>query len=66
MKEEEDIYMGVVERIRLMALMILLHFDEIQAMKTRPYQSWVNVSDLYASWSKDGVGLIIHKNDKKS
>jgi len=26
MKEDEDIYMAVVERIRLMALMHLLHF----------------------------------------
>jgi len=25
----------------------------------------MNVSDLYVSWSKVAVGLIIHKNDKK-
>jgi len=30
----------------------------------RPYQVLVNVSDLYVSWSKLAVGLIIHKNDK--
>jgi len=31
------------------------------------YQFWANVSDLYvsSSWSKDVVGLIIHKIDKK-
>ena len=34
MKEDEDIYMAVVESIRLMALMHLLYFDEIQAIKT--------------------------------
>jgi len=31
----------------------------------RPYQIWANVSDLYVSWSKVAVGLIIHKIDKK-
>ena len=30
------------------------------------YQFWANVSDLYVSWSKVALGLIIHKNDKKS
>jgi len=35
-------------------------------MPIRPYQFWANVSDLYVSWSKVAVGLIIHKNDKKS
>jgi len=30
------------------------------------YQFWTNVSDLYVSWSKVAIGLIIHKNDKKS
>jgi len=34
MKEDEDIYMAVAESIRLMALMLLLYFDEIQAIKT--------------------------------
>jgi len=34
MKEDEDIYMAVVESIRLMVLMHLLYFDEIQAIKT--------------------------------
>jgi len=29
MKEDEDIYLAVVENIRLMALMHLLYFDEI-------------------------------------
>ena len=28
---------------------------------TMPYQIWANVSDLYVSWSKVAVGLIIHK-----
>jgi len=32
----------------------------------RPYQFWANVSDLYVTWSKVAVGLVIHKNDKKS
>jgi len=31
-----------------------------------PYRFWVKVSDLYVNWSKVAVGLIIHKNDKKS
>jgi len=31
MKEDEDIYMAVVISIRLMALVHLLYFDEIQA-----------------------------------
>jgi len=31
----------------------------------RSYQYWANDSDLYVSWSKDAVGLMIHKNDKK-
>jgi len=34
MKEDEDIYMEVVESVRLMSLMHLLHFDEIQAFKS--------------------------------
>jgi len=34
MKEDEDIYIAVAESIRLMALMHLLYFDEIQAVKT--------------------------------
>jgi len=34
MKEDEDIYMAVVESIRLMALIHLLYFDETQAFKT--------------------------------
>jgi len=34
MKEDDDIYMAVVESVRLMALMHLLYFDEIQAFKT--------------------------------
>ena len=33
-KEDEDIYMAVVESIRLMTLMYLLHIDEIHAIKT--------------------------------
>jgi len=33
MKEDEDIYMAVVVSLRLMALMHLLYFDEIQAIK---------------------------------
>jgi len=36
MKEDDDIYMAVVESVRLMALMHLLYFDEIQAFKTHP------------------------------
>jgi len=31
MKEDQDVYMAVVQSIRLMALMHLLYFDEIQA-----------------------------------
>jgi len=43
------------------------HDDLIHAcVLIRPDQFWVNVSDLYASWSKVAVGLIIHKNYKKS
>ena len=34
MKEDEDICMTVVESIRLMALMHLLYFGEIQTIKT--------------------------------
>jgi len=34
MKDNEDTYMAVVESIRLMALMHLLYFDEIQAIGT--------------------------------
>ena len=33
MKEDDDIYMAVVESIRLMALMHLLYFDEMQAIR---------------------------------
>jgi len=33
-KEDEDVYFAVVYSIRLMALMHLLYFDEIQAFKT--------------------------------
>jgi len=35
-------------------------------IRIRLYQFWVNVSDVYVSWSKVAIGLIIHKNDKKS
>jgi len=35
MKKDEDIYMEVVESARLIALMHLLYFDEIQAFNTR-------------------------------
>jgi len=34
-------------------------------VENRPYEIWANVSDLYVSWSKVAVGLIIPKNDKK-
>jgi len=37
-----------------------------KSMENRPYQICTNVSDLHVSWSKVAVGLIIHKNDKKS
>jgi len=37
-----------------------------QSAINRLYQFWVNGSDLYVSWSKAAVGLIIHKNAKKS
>jgi len=40
MKEDEDIYVAVVESIRLMALII--YFDETQAYKTHAWMtpSW--------------------------
>jgi len=34
MKEDEDMYMAVVENIRLMELIRLLYFDETKAFKT--------------------------------
>jgi len=37
----------------------------MNVMWSRPYQIWANVSDLYISWSKVAVGLIIHNKDKK-
>jgi len=33
---------------------------------SRPHQIWANVSDLYVSWSKVAIGLIVHKNDKNN
>jgi len=39
--------------------------DGLAFIRTRPYQIWANVSDLYVSWSKVAIGFIIHKNDKK-
>jgi len=34
MKEDEDIYMAVVEIVRLMVLKYSLYFDDIQPLKT--------------------------------
>jgi len=45
MKEDEDIYMTVVESIRLMALMH--HFDEIQAIKTHGRMTLMGFADIW-------------------
>ena len=47
-KEDEDVYIAVVMSIRLMALMHLLYFDEIQA--------------FYDTRMNDAIMIIIMKN----
>jgi len=56
---------ATVQYIMTKILQKYSNFSFRNTVYSRPHQFWVNVSDLYVSWSKYAVGLIIHKNDKK-